>query len=128
MAYVNFNIPYSCIYYFTAVLFVESMNKSTDPCEDFYRFACGNYGEQHRIPKTAISNDRFSEVHDVMLTFIRGTDETHVVILLLFISVGTIRINIWTDLSVLSFGYSFTLISTTGNIFPRRPVSVEFRS
>ncbi|KAL4122253.1 hypothetical protein QTP88_014620 [Uroleucon formosanum] len=55
----------------SAAALVESMNKSVDPCEDFYQFACGNFAKLHKIPKTAISNDRFSEVHATMLVFIR---------------------------------------------------------
>ncbi|KAL5244166.1 hypothetical protein ACI65C_011576 [Semiaphis heraclei] len=55
----------------SASALMESMNKSVDPCEDFYQFACGNFAKMHRIPKTAISNDRFAEVHSTMLLLIR---------------------------------------------------------
>lgn len=55
----------------SATALVESMNKSVDPCEDFYQFACGNFAKVHKIPKTAVSNDRFAEVHATMLVIIR---------------------------------------------------------
>ncbi|XP_022173800.1 endothelin-converting enzyme homolog isoform X2 [Myzus persicae] len=55
----------------SATALVESMNKSVDPCEDFYQFACGNFAKLHKIPKTAISNDRFAETHAATLILIR---------------------------------------------------------
>lgn len=56
-----------------ATSFIESMNTSVNPCEDFYQFACGKYPVYHSIPKTSMSNDRFDEVHSRMLVHIRGT-------------------------------------------------------
>ncbi|XP_022176698.1 membrane metallo-endopeptidase-like 1 isoform X3 [Myzus persicae] len=55
----------------SATILVESMNKSVDPCEDFYQFACGNFAKLHKIPKTAVSNDRFIEVDSSMLVLVR---------------------------------------------------------
>lgn len=59
-------------YYVIATTLLESMNKSVDPCDDFYQFSCGRFGNMHRIPKTSILTDQFSQVYNAMQTLIRG--------------------------------------------------------
>ncbi|XP_025418929.1 neprilysin-like isoform X2 [Sipha flava] len=50
----------------TAKLIVESMNKSADPCEDFYNFACGNYKNVNKINKKTHTTSIFTMVDEAI--------------------------------------------------------------
>ncbi|XP_033610621.1 endothelin-converting enzyme homolog [Cryptotermes secundus] len=45
----------------SAFSLLESMDRTADPCEDFYQFACGNWGRSHPVKDTDYSNTWFSE-------------------------------------------------------------------
>jgi len=42
---------------------LNSLDESVDPCEDFYKFSCGNWTKHNPIPKTSSSFSTFSKLN-----------------------------------------------------------------
>jgi putative endopeptidase len=60
------NMPY------TPSLDVNSMDKSIDPCVDFYQYSCGGWQKNNPIPPDQTSWDVYSKLYQDNLNFLRG--------------------------------------------------------
>ncbi|CAD6994688.1 unnamed protein product, partial [Ceratitis capitata] len=56
----------------TAAGLIYSMDEETDPCEDFYKFTCGHWADDHPRPDSATSNDWFRERQAKIMRLVRS--------------------------------------------------------
>ncbi|XP_067011967.2 neprilysin-11 [Anabrus simplex] len=56
---------------------IQSMDPAVPPCQDFYRFACGRWSEDHPLPDASYSNDWFSETSTLINQQIQDYLETN---------------------------------------------------
>jgi predicted metalloendopeptidase len=55
-----------------AARILESLDKNSDPCEDFYQFACGGWISQNPVPESQTSWDQFRALQEKLLVQLRG--------------------------------------------------------
>lgn len=60
----------SCIK--AANLILKNLDESVDPCENFYKFSCGMFGNTHRIPDDQSKIDELSILRDNLAYSIAG--------------------------------------------------------
>ncbi|PSN53055.1 hypothetical protein C0J52_03948 [Blattella germanica] len=60
----TFTIWFSLRISFTAMMMMSYMDENTDPCQDFYQYACGNWGEKNPIPKDKAAYDTFEMLRE----------------------------------------------------------------
>jgi putative endopeptidase len=63
--------PKSALPYFPS-LNPASLDKSVDPCVDFYHYACGGWQKNNPIPADQTSWDVYSKLYEDNLNFLRG--------------------------------------------------------
>ena len=57
---------------YTPSLDVNSMDKSIDPCVDFYQYSCGGWEKNNPIPPDQTSWDVYAKLYQDNLVFLRG--------------------------------------------------------
>ncbi|HEX8894998.1 MAG TPA: M13 family metallopeptidase N-terminal domain-containing protein, partial [Terriglobales bacterium] len=57
---------------YTPSLDVAAMDKSVDPCIDFYQYSCGGWMKQNPIPPDQTSWSVYGKLHVDNLTYLRG--------------------------------------------------------
>lgn len=73
----NFNcytLLHICYCFITAQNLLSTMNRSVDPCEDFYEFACGNFYRLHPLSDYKTETDWFDIGSELLLNKISGKD------------------------------------------------------
>lgn len=54
-----------------ARIMLKYMDKSVDPCQDFYQYACGNWAKRNPIPKDKAGYDTFEMVRESLDSVLR---------------------------------------------------------
>jgi putative endopeptidase len=57
---------------YTPGLDVKAMDKSADPCADFYQYSCGGWQKNNPIPPDQVSWDVYSKLYQDNLNYLRG--------------------------------------------------------
>lgn len=60
----------SCIK--AANLILKNLDESVDPCDNFYKFSCGMFGNTHRIPDDQPKIDELSILRDKLAYSVAG--------------------------------------------------------
>lgn len=63
----------SCIK--AANLILKNLDESIDPCDNFYQFSCGMFGNSHRIPDDQPKIDELSILRDKLAYSVAGKFE-----------------------------------------------------
>jgi predicted metalloendopeptidase len=51
---------------------LSGLDNKTSPCDDFYQFACGHFGDSHEIPDGKLLWDNFQILQEAMDNHSRG--------------------------------------------------------
>ncbi|KAL7019283.1 hypothetical protein ACKWTF_011064 [Chironomus riparius] len=55
----------------TASTFIQNMDTTANPCEDFFQYMCGNFEQEHPLPDSSTSHDWFTEKQQTVLRDLR---------------------------------------------------------
>jgi len=56
----------------TAAQIIEAVDLTVDPCEDFFKFACGSWNKKHIIPEDKTSYNPFEKLNDELQVILKS--------------------------------------------------------
>lgn len=60
-------------YIFVAAYLLSAMDRTADPCHDFFQYACGSWNRKHVIPEDRSSISTFEVMADQLQVVLKGT-------------------------------------------------------
>jgi len=55
-----------------AAQIIEAVDLTVDPCEDFFKFACGSWNKKHIIPEDKTSYNPFEKLNDELQVILKS--------------------------------------------------------
>ena len=65
---------------FSASSIIQAMDITAEPCEDFFRFACGGWIDSNEIPDEKNVWGRFEETEDMLNKALKGKSRIMVIL------------------------------------------------
>ena len=67
------SISYTSAYFIiSASYLLNAMDKTADPCNDFFQYACGDWNKKHVIPEDRTSISTFEVMADQLQVVLKG--------------------------------------------------------
>ena len=61
-----------CLFNFLAAYLLSAMDRTADPCHDFFQYACGSWNRKHVIPEDRSSISTFEVMADQLQVVLKG--------------------------------------------------------
>ena len=65
------------VIFLSASYLLSAMDKTADPCTDFFQYACGDWNKKHVIPEDRTSISTFEVMADQLQVILKGTTGAH---------------------------------------------------
>ena len=68
----NLSLERILLFFITAAYLLSAMDRTADPCHDFFQYACGSWNRKHVIPEDRSSISTFEVMADQLQVVLKG--------------------------------------------------------